>query len=545
MNELKLQSIKQIYFIHYTYLKYKNMMHAANSGFDIQLRRNEFYHITLSMETMFMKLQCKKPLAFISTLLVLLFFITQNIHAANDSTSSPAVIVIPIKGTVDQGMTAFVARALHDASKQHTNRVIILEIDTYGGQVDAAFQIVDTMLNVKVPTIAYVKTKAISAGALIALSCSKLYMKNNTTIGDVAPLTYDNDGPKMLGEKFQSPIRAKFRTLAKRNGYPERLTEAMVTEGIVINEVTFNDTVRYLDSTELTELSPKDKKSIVSTKVIVKKGELLTMDDVEAHRLGFSKKSVGEFQELLISQHLENAKIIRFEESWSESFVRIIGTIAPILIMIGFAALYIETRTPGFGLPGIVGISCLAVVFFAQFMVGLADYTELLLLGIGVILLAVEIFVLPGFGIAGFAGIFFLFVGILLSFQGFVLPSPDLPWQADKLVQNLLMVTGSTIGSLILIILFFKFVFPKIGTFVNGPYLKADLKDATSVDRQKQLPHSGDTGITVTLLRPSGKADVNGETWDVISEGDFIEKNVPVVISEVIGNKIVVKRSNN
>jgi membrane-bound serine protease (ClpP class) len=497
------------------------------------------------MGAAFMKLKFKKPLAIISTLLIFLpFFNTQSI-AAIDSTKSTAVVVIPVKGTVDQGMTAFVARALRDAAKEHPDRVILLEIDTYGGQVDAAFQIVDTMLNVKAPTIAYVKTKAISAGALIALSCSKLYMKNNTTIGDVAPLTYDNEGPKMLGEKFQSPIRAKFRTLAKRNGYPERLTEAMVTEGIIINEVKFKDTLRYLDSTELAGLSPEDKKSIISSKVIVKKGELLTMDDVEAHRLGFSKKSVDGFQELLTSLHLEHAKIIRFDETWSESFVRIIGTIAPILIMIGFAALYIEMRTPGFGLPGIVGITCLAIVFFAQFMVGLADYTELLLMGIGVILLAIEIFVLPGFGIAGFAGIFFLFIGIVLSFQGFVLPSPDLPWQSDKLIQNLLMVTGSTIGSLILIIIFFKFIFPKIGTLINGPYLKADLKDATSVDDQKQLPHPGDLGITISSLRPSGKAEVNGETWDVISEGDFIEKNVPVVISGTTGNKIIVKRRNS
>jgi membrane-bound serine protease (ClpP class) len=318
----------------------------------------------------------------------------------------------------------------------------------------------------------------------------------------------------------------------------------MVSEGMAVSEVTFKDTVRYLDSTDLAELTPKDKKNIISSKVIVKKGELLTMDDVEAKRLGFSKKSVDNFESLLAALKLEKAKIVRFEETWSEMFVRIIGTIAPVLLMIGFAALYIEMRTPGFGLPGIIGITCLAIVFFAQFMIGLADYTELLLIGIGLVLLAIEIFVLPGFGIAGFAGIFFLLVGVLLSFQDFVIPDPELPWESDRLVKNLLMITGSTVGSLLLIILFFKYLFPKIGTLVNGPYLQMNLKDATSIDTQKKLPYPGDNGIASSSLRPAGKAEINGETWDVISEGDFIEKDSSIVVNQVTGNKIIVRRNN-
>lgn len=492
-----------------------------------------------------MKFHLRNTADLIYYIVVSLLLIITSSGAEQDSTNNPAVVVIPIKGTVDQSMAAFITRSLRDAAEKHPNRVVILEIDTYGGQVDAAFQIVDTMLNVNVPTIAYVKTKAISAGTLIALSCSKLYMKNNTTIGDVAPLTYDNSGPKMLGEKFQSPIRAKFRTLAKRNGYPERLTEAMVSEGLVVSEVRFKDTVRYLDSTELAGLTAKEKNNIISTKVIVKGGELLTMDDVEAKKLGFSKKSVFDFDDLLKTLNLEKAEIVRFEETWSEAFVRIIGTISPILLMIGFAALYIEIRTPGFGAPGIIGITCLALVFLAQYMVGLADYTELLLMGIGVILLGFEIFVLPGFGIAGFAGIFFLLIGVLLSFQDFVIPSPDLPWQSDILVKNLLMVTGSTVGSLFLIILFFKYLFPRIGTLVNGPYLKADLRGATSVDDKKRLPDIGVIGTTATTLRPAGKAELDGETWDVISEGDFIDKNTPVVVRQISGAKIIVRRRDS
>ncbi len=452
------------------------------------------------------------------------------------------IVVVPVSGTVDQGMAAYITRALRETQK-YRNRIIVLEIDTYGGQVDAAFQIVDTMLNVKnAKTIAYVKTKAISAGALIALSCQKLVMQNNTTIGDVAPLTYGNEGPKMLGEKFQSPIRAKFRTLAKRNGYPERLTEAMVTEGITIYEVQLQDTTIYVDSTELAELKTAAKKKIISTKTIDKSNELLTMDDVEAKRLGFSQMSVASVSEMLTKMGYEKLEIVRFEESWSEKMVRYIGTIAPILIMIGLAGLYLEMKSPGFGLPGIIGVSCLAIVFLSQFMVGLADYTELLIITIGILLVLVEIFVLPGFGIIGIAGMVLMTAGLILSFQNFVIPKPEFPWQMQQFTNNLLKIFGSIIGSFILFSLFFRFIFPKLGVVVKGPYLSADLHDAKADSGTSLQIAPGMKGIAESILRPAGKATFEGELYDVITEGDYIDKGTAIVISTIQGNKITVTR---
>jgi len=179
----------------------------------------------------------------------------------------------------------------------------------------------------------------------------------------------------MLGEKFQSPIRAKSRAPSKRNGYPVKLAEAMVSPDTGVYEV------------------------------------------------------------------------IRIEQNWSETMVRFIGSIAPILMMIGLAALYMEMKAPGFGVPGIIGIICLAIVFLNQYMVGLADYTELLVIGFGLVLMGIEVFVLPGFGVAGFAGIVCLAVGLILSLQGFVLPDPSIPWQLDILVNNVSQVVGALIVS--------------------------------------------------------------------------------------------------
>ncbi|MDO5577153.1 MAG: NfeD family protein [Fibrobacter sp.] len=456
---------------------------------------------------------------------------------------TPVVVVVPVEGTVDASMAAFIQRAIQD-SKKYPDRVIVLDIDTYGGEVNAAFKIVDTLVSVNVPTIAYVNSKAISAGALIALSCDKMYMKNSTTIGDVAPLTYSNNEPKMLGEKFQSPLRAKFRTLAKRNGYSEILTESMVSSEIEVYEVKFTDTTVYMDSVQIAELSSAQKKKIVSSKNVVKKGELLTMDDIEAREFGFSRMSVGSIDEVFTNEGYKSSEIINIKSNWSEKFVGFIGSIAGILITIGIACLYIEMRSPGFGLPGIAGLLCLGLVFSAQYMVGLANNTELLLLVLGIALLAVEILVIPGFGIAGFSGILLILAGMVLSFQDFVIPKPEFPWQKQEMIGNLTMVMGCMAGSILLILLFFRFVFPRLGTVVSGPYLQADLHDAKVDSDLKQNVNVGDIGVISSGLRPSGKARINDSFHDVISEGEFIDSGTEIIVKKIVGTKIIVTRKN-
>jgi len=447
--------------------------------------------------------------------------------------------VIPVVGTVDHGMAAFVGRAVGEASK-HDNALIILDIDTYGGQVDAAFNIVDSVTSCKAPTVAFVRSKAISAGALIALSADRMAMRPNTTIGDVAPLVNTNEGPKMLGEKHQSPIRAKFRTLALKNGYPEILTEAMVTEEIAVFEVALPDTVMYLDSAKIAGLDPSIKKQIKSTKIVVKSGELLTMTEAEALRYGFSKMTVSSIEEMLRSMGCADVEIVPVGKSWSEGFVSILAMLAPILMMIGFSALYIEMRSPGFGIPGAIGIICLALVFFGQYMVGLANYTELLLLVTGAVLLAIEIFVLPGFGIAGITGIILMILGMVLSFQSFVIPSPELPWQAAALKKNVIRVCLSILGSIVLIFVFFKYILERLSRVVKGPYLSATLQGAQSDADMAFVPKIGDTGVASTPLRPSGKVHIGKDLCDVVTEGQFIDSGKQVVVSQIHGNRIVV-----
>jgi len=470
---------------------------------------------------------------------VIVFFLLSGETTAE---STQKVYVISVSGTVEPGMAAFIKRALNDIP-QDPNNLIVFELDSFGGRVDSAYEIVDTISDApQGKTVAYVTKKAISAGSLIALSCNLLIMKNNTTIGDCAPIIYSNEGPKMMGEKFQSPLRAKFRALARKNNYPVALAESMVTLDMEVYRIVINGETRYIDAGEYEDLSEKEKKKIKSKKTIVAKGELLTMDDVEAEEFGFSKSSVDTLKDALAVLGYENADIIKIQENWSEDFVRFIQPFLPILMLIGMGALYTEIKAPGFGLPGIIGIVCLGLVFFNQYLVGLADHTELLIVLIGIGLLGFEVFVLPGFGIAGVTGLAIIAAGLVLSLQDFVIPDPTLPWESELLMKNLAQVLASLILALLSALFMLRFVLPRVSKVINGPYLDASLEESHADSTEALAVNPGDFGTAVTFLRPSGKIRIRGKKVDAITQGEFLEKGTPVTITEIHGNRVIVQK---
>ncbi len=480
----------------------------------------------------------------VAVLVLLALFSAIPLHAQEGDAQSQGrpVFVIPISGTVDPGMSAFLERACREAA-QAPDSLVVFEINTFGGRVDSALEIVDTLLTVPAEqSIAFVEKKAISAGALIALSCGELVMRPATTIGDCAPITYSQEGPQMMGEKFQSPIRAKFRALAKRNGYPEALTEAMVTPEKVVYAVEIDGEKKYMDSQAFEDLTPEEKERVTGKKTVVEKGELLTMSAAEALALGFSSMTVSSIDEMLNKRGNGPYRRTRLEPSWSETMVRFIGSIAPILMMIGLAALYMEMKAPGFGIPGLVGLACLAIVFLNQYMVGLADYTELLIIVLGVVLMAIEVFVLPGFGIAGFAGIFCIVAGLILTFQDFVIPDPSIPWETEIFLNNVIKVLGAYLVSLFMGLFFIRYVLPRLSTAAEGPYLTSSLREAHSDSSEARRVHAGDTGVAMTALRPSGKVKIGADVFDVVTENEFIERGAQVAVSEISGNRIIVAR---
>jgi membrane-bound serine protease (ClpP class) len=475
----------------------------------------------------------------IFTLLGFWFLFSGNLLCAAEKKQK--VYIIPVSGTVEPGMAAYVKRALEEIQDE-TDAVFIFKLDTFGGRVDAALDIVDYISNIpKGKTIAFVEKRAISAGALIALSSNLLFMKENTLIGDCAPIIQTQEGQKMAGEKIQTVLRARFRALAKKNNYPVVLAESMVTIDMEVYSVVMEGQKTYMDKIAFDDLTEDEKKKISAKKTIVAKGELLTMDDAEAFDLGFSQKSVTDIKEVLSFLGYESMDIITIEESWSESLVRRLQPILPILMLIGIGAIYTEIKAPGFGLPGMIGILCLGLVFFNQYLVGLADYTELLLLLIGVLLLGVEVFVLPGFGVAGISGLLFIAAGLVLSFQGFVVPDPSFPWEGKLLMKNLAHVLGSFMLAFFISLFLIRFVLPQFSKIVNGPYLDATL-ERSHVDVTTALGlEPGDTGLAHTFLRPAGKVMINDKKIDAITRGDFIEQGTMIVIDKIDQNRVIVK----
>ncbi len=460
-----------------------------------------------------------------------------------EDTSLP--VVIPVNGEVGPAMAAFIKRAVEE-NKEKTKGPIIFEIDTFGGRVDSALEIVETLLTIdKADSISYVKTKAISAGALIALSSGRLYMKTGTTIGDCAPITYSKEGVQEMGEKFQSPLRAKFRALAKRNGFPQVLAEAMVSKDKEIVQVKKDNEIHYYDRDEFNELKKRDKEKYQFLKTVVKKGELLTMDDIEAVNFSFSSQSVQDLDQLLETLDLTADSVRYVEKNWSEIMAGYLIAISPILIMIGLAGVYMELKSPGFGAPGLIGIVCLLLAFVSQYTTGLANYTELLIILAGFGLLAVEVFILPGFGIAGIAGITLIFCGMVLSLQNFTLPDPDLPWEVDIFVANVIWVMAIGICSLVLSFLAFRYILPRVSVPGGGTFLSTTLEDSHADSAETRHVRVGDTGTALSELRPSGKAQFHDQRLDVITQGDYIDKGETIQVIELSKSKIIVQQKGD
>lgn len=464
--------------------------------------------------------------------------------AAYGKTDPPKVYVIPVSGMVEPGMAAYIKRVVSEIRHDET-AMVVFQLDTFGGRVDSAFEIVESISSIpKERSIAFVEKRAISAGALIALSAGTLVMKENTLIGDCAPIIQTSEGQKEAGEKTQTVLRAQFRSLAKRNGYPEVLAEAMVSKEMEVFQIWTGETSRFMDQVAYEDLSEAEKAAVTKKKTIVAKGELLTMDDQEAQTLKFSKASVKGLDQALEFLGISGHHKVVVEESWSEGLVRMLQPFLPILMLLGIGAIYTEIKAPGFGVPGIVGILCLGLVFFNQYLVGLANYTELLIFIIGFLLLGVEVFVLPGFGIAGITALCVIAVGLVLSFQDFVLPDPAMPWEAGIMLKNLGLVMGSFLGALLVSFFLVRFVLPKVSVVVKGPYLSATLEDSRAISEESMKVAVGDKGIALTNLRPSGKIRIGTEKIDAISQGDFIDKASKVRVIGLDQNHVIVKKDH-
>ncbi len=459
--------------------------------------------------------------------------------------SAGHVVIIDLEGAVTFGLSAAIKRQTEEALAHDPKPdLLIYRIDTYGGTADSALKIADVIGDIDAPTtVAYIPKKAISAGALIAISCRQMVMGEGSKIGDCQPIIPTPEGITPAGEKVETMLRASFRSFAERNGYPLALAEAMVSPHIEVHKVTIEgEEPQYVRSDRAKALKQQHGEKVVADEIVLPKGDLLTMTAKEAYDFGFARAIVGSEAGLLSYYGASDAEVTRLYASWSEDLVRFFDLIGPLLLAAGLLGLYLEFKTPGFGLPGMVGIACLALYFGSKYLVGLADVMDILLFFAGVLLLAVELFVIPGFGIIGVAGILLILTGLFLSFQSFVVPRT--PAEMELLGWSfiqLLVALGIVVTAAFLLGRYLS-VLPLVRgmVLVTEPGTTKVYSSAAPSERRLQ-ELIGAVGVATTFCRPAGKALFGERLVDVVAQGEYIERGRDLQVVALEGNRIVVR----
>jgi membrane-bound serine protease (ClpP class) len=413
---------------------------------------------------------------------------------------APVVYRIPVSGVVENGLAPYVARSIKEAETSGA-AAAFLDIDTPGGRIDAAERIADAVRAARIPVYGFVNPRAYSAGALIAISTNGIYMRPGAVIGAATPV--DGQGTR-ASEKMVSAMRAEFRSMAEQRGLDPKLAEAMVDENVEIPGV-------------------------------VKKGQLLTLSTNEAVRLKFAKAQVADEAALLQAIGLPGARIITTEPNWAEGIVRFLTNplVAPLLLSLGILGLVLEIKTGAFGLGGILSLTSLGLFFGSSFILGLAGWEEILLLGLGAIALAVEVFVLPGFGVAGVVGTLAIVASMVLAMMG-ARPS------TGDLAQALAVLGASLFITMAVIYAWLRHL-PNSGRF-SGLLLRGSVHKSQGF---VSAPNRGDLigldGVAVTDLRPSGTARVGQERIDVVTEGEYVPQGSRVQVVQSDGYRHVVR----
>lgn len=411
------------------------------------------------------------------------------------------VYVAYIEDEIDLGLAPYISRAISDAEKGGAD-AIIFKINTFGGRVDAATQIKDAILDSRIPTVAFINNRAISAGALIAISCQTIIMAPGSSIG--AATVVDQTGDK-VSEKYQSYMRSEMRATAERNGRRTDVAEAMVDERVVI-------------------------------KGLVDSSQLVTLTSEEAHEYGFADTLFTKIEDVLEFLDLKGATIVRVEPNWAEDVVRFLNhpLVASLLIMIGFFGLFAEVKTPGWGVPGTAGIVALALFFGSAYILQLATIVEILMFIAGLILIATEIFIIPGFGIAGISGMLLVVLSLFLSLIG---GRPFLDFEIISMA--IIQLAGAITGALIMILILAKFL-PKSAIFNKLVLSTATAANRGYISNPDFSSLVGKEGISLTTLRPAGTAEIDGQKVDVVSDSEYIKNGTKIKVIKTEGMRVVV-----
>lgn len=451
---------------------------------------------------------------------------------------SGSVYYIPVDDEINFGLAGFIKRGLDEAMENNA-QLIILGIDTLGGRVDACLDIVQSIESVKdIPICAYIEDKAWSAGALIALACEKIVMRKGSSIGSAAPVSGKGEE---LSEKYISALRAKFQAVAERNGYPANIAKAMVDKDIEVREVKISGKKEYLTQQQIEDLNEKKRKVTIG-EMVSKKDKLLNLSYKSAKKYGIASNIVDDAGSIPSLYGMSGADVVNVRRNWAEYLAGFFTSalISSLLITFGFMLMYVEFGHPGFGLPGLMGLICFGLFFFGRYIVHLAGGADILLFAIGILLIALEIFVIPGFGLAGIGGIALILISLYLALSPYNIPK--YPWDFHTLRKTLLIILGSftfsIVGGLVMLNNIQKIPFLKRLVLIDEG---RERKDQISSPEFKSIK-TGLKGLALTDLHPVGRARFGKKVLDSVSRDGYIKKGGKIEIIEISGNRILVKK---
>ena len=453
---------------------------------------------------------------------VLFAMVAGGLLALTVGAQAERVYVAEIHGPIDLGMSPYLKRAIRSAEDAGA-RAVVLDINTPGGRLDAALQMKDAVLSSSVPVTAYVNREAFSAGALIAVAAEKIYMAPAGVMGAATPVIGDTG--ETASEKVVSAVRKDFKAIAEFRGRDPSVAEAMVDESVEVEG-------------------------------LVEAGKLLTLTASEALTWGYAEGVADSLQDVLEAEGLGGAEVVPVSLSWAEQLVRFLTNpvVASLLVSLGFLGLLFELTSPGFGVPGVAGAGLLALFFWGHMLAGLTGWEGVALALAGLLLIGLELFVVPGFGVVGLLGLLAFLGGLFISLVGRGAVGADF-LRAGLVIAGAfaVMLAGTWVilqraprGRLLSRLVLHARLGGVGGAGGPGasPATGPGGPDAAG-GRGAEGPASliGARGVTLTDLRPAGMASINDRRVDVVTEGEFIAMGTEIEMIADEGYRRVVRQA--
>ena len=433
------------------------------------------------------------------------------------------VYIIPIRDEIATPVTYLVRRGIKQAMEAKADAVI-LDMETNGGRLDSTEDIIKALDQFKGVTVTFVNRKAFSAGAFISVATQKIYMAPQSVIGAAAPMMMGPSGgveslPETVEAKMNSAVRALVRTSAEKNGHNIEVIEAMID---------------------------KSKQLEMEGDVINEKGQILTLTNIQAEKNYGGKPllslgTVENIERLIDKLGLSGATIVRVDPTGAERIASWLTAIGPLLLLAGIVGVYIEMKTPGFGIPGIVGLVAFVLYFLGGYIAGLSGLEWMVVFIIGLALFILELFVFPGTLFIGLIGGGMMLAALVMAMVDFYPGMTGIPSFA-LLRDSLLNVLITLAAAVVIMMLLSRFLLTTplyrrmIATSASGA-----VADAQIVAEQES--RLGEIGITLSSLRPGGKAQFGEAILDVISNGEMIPNSTKVRIVAFSGREPIVERS--